>query len=59
MGTRTKKEGKIITSIDGKERWMDIISNRIETLPGIDIESLTFKIYNLRDKDVQVLVLLE
>ena len=38
---------------------MDIISNRIETLPGIDIESLTFKIYNLRDKDVQVLVLLE
>lgn len=38
---------------------MDIISNRIETLPGIDIESLTFKIYNLRDKDAQVLVLLE
>lgn len=33
-GNEEKEKDKNITSIDGKERWMDIISNWIGTLPG-------------------------
>jgi len=45
--------------MDGKGEMNDIAPNWIEFIPGLLLEPefFGFKIYNLRNKDVQVLVL--